>query len=208
MNRYFSAFGLSVLVSFSLFYLMQYLVTGNSSALSRTGTVNTIEIIRLKLTETVATKQRQLPDPPKQPVTPTPLQKFAPANNKPVLVTPTLKLPLPGVPALDTHVGLLSGINAEVGTPEENNEVVALLKVEPDYPRNAAIKGIEGWVKLEFTVLENGTVADVKVLESNPKRVFDRSAIRALSHWKFKPRMVNGKAVKQRAIQVIDFKLN
>jgi len=208
MNRYLTALGLSTLVTLSLFYLMQYLVSGKPSTFSRSDTSHTIDIIRLKLAENVVTKQRRLPEPPKQTITPTPLQKFTRTNTKPVLATPDLKLPLPGLPALDVNRNLLNGVNAEMSSPRENNDVIALLKVEPDYPRRAAREGIEGWVKLEFTVLEDGTVADVKVLQSSPNRVFDRSAIRALLRWKFKPRIVNGKAVKQRAVQVIEFKLN
>jgi protein TonB len=208
MNRYFTAFGLSVLVTFSLFYLMQFLVSGNPAVFTTTNSGNTIDIIRLKLVENVVTKQRLLPEPPKAPVTPNPVHKFSQAATKPELALPTLKLPLPGIPALAMNSNLLSGISAEISSPAENNDVIALLKVEPDYPRSAASKGIEGWVKLEFTVLEDGTVADIKVLESSPKRVFDRSAMRALQRWKFKPRIVNGKPEKQRAIQVIEFKLN
>jgi len=208
MSRYFTAFGLSVLVTFSLFYLMQYLIVTNPTKYPASNSANTIDIIRLRLVENVVTKQRQLPEPPKAPVTPTPVQKFSQSATKPELAMPALKLPLPGLPALAMNSNLLNGISAEISSPAENNDVIALLKVEPDYPRSAASKGIEGWVKLEFTVLEDGTVADINVLESNPKRVFDRSAMRALQRWKFKPRIVNGRPEKQRAIQVIEFKLN
>jgi len=187
---------------------MQYLVSGNPSVTAHSEPFNTIDIIRLKREENVTTKERQLPEPPKTIFTPTPLQKFTKAAAKPQLVTSDLKLALPGIPAMEVDANLLSGLSADISSPQENNDVIALLKVEPDYPRSAAIKGIEGWVKLEFTVLEDGSVTDVKVLQSQPKRVFDRSAMRALSHWKFKPRIVNGKAMKQRAIQVIEFKLN
>ena len=103
---------------------------------------------------------------------------------------------------------LLTGVSTELATPKENSEVVALLKVEPKYPRKAAIEGIEGWVKLKFTILEDGSVTNIKVAASNPRRIFDKSAKRAIKRWKFKPRIVNGKAVKQTAIQTITFKLH
>jgi len=70
------------------------------------------------------------------------------------------------------------------------------------------MKGTEGWVKLEFTILEDGTVSDVDVLDADPKRVFDRAAKKAILRWKFKPLVVDGKAQQRRATQVIDFKLN
>ena len=46
-----------------------------------------------------------------------------------------------------------------------------------------------------------------EVIESDPPGVFDKAAIRAVSRWRFKPRMVNGRAVPGKATQVVDFKL-
>jgi protein TonB len=50
------------------------------------------------------------------------------------------------------------------------------------------MKGQEGWVLLEFDITEVGTVDNVKVIESEPRRVFDSSARRALLKWKYKPK--------------------
>jgi len=43
------------------------------------------------------------------------------------------------------------------------------------------------------------------VVASEPSRIFDRNAIRAIYKWKFKPRIVDGKAVARRATQRLDF---
>jgi protein TonB len=51
-------------------------------------------------------------------------------------------------------------------------------------------------------------VKDARVVESEPPRVFNREAIRAILKWKFKPRVVDGVAVERRATQVIDFSLD
>jgi len=208
MTRYLSAFGMAALVTISLFYLMQHLIAGKHSPLTTSQSANTFDIIRLKRADDVATKQRQLPEPPKKPEAPTTLPQLTKTTSKPQLITPTFKLPLPGIPSLELKRDLLTGISTEITAPGENTDVIALLKVEPDYPRDAARGGIEGWVKLEFTVLEDGTVSDIKVLEASPKRVFDKAAKRAIMRWKFKPRVVNGQPVKQQAVQVIEFKLN
>ena len=68
--------------------------------------------------------------------------------------------------------------------------------------------GTEGWVKVAFTVTETGTVKDVSVVEAEPRRIFDRAAKTAILKWKFKPKMVDGKAVERQAVQTIDFKLS
>jgi protein TonB len=208
MPRYFTAFGIALCFTISLFYLMQYLISGKHSALAFSQSTNTIDIIRLKRSEDISTKLRRLPDPPKDPVAPTSPLKLVKTTSKPALTAPDFKLPLPGIPSLDLNRILLSGVNTSIASPNENNEVIALLKVEPKYPRKAARQGLEGWVKLEFTVLEDGTVSNVKVLDASPKRVFNKSAKRAILRWKFKPRIVNGSPVKQQAVQTIEFKLN
>ena len=57
-------------------------------------------------------------------------------------------------------------------------------------------------------IMEDGSVDDPVVVESEPRRLFNRAAIRAILRWKFKPRIVDGRAVKRQAEQVIDFKLD
>jgi protein TonB len=79
--------------------------------------------------------------------------------------------------------------------------------VEPEYPRKAARAGREGWVKLGFTITPSGGVANVRVLESRPRRVFDRAAKRALEQWRFRPQRIEGQALAREAVQVIEFKL-
>jgi len=59
-------------------------------------------------------------------------------------------------------------------------------RVEPDYPREAIVAGAErGSVKARMTLDGNGNVTRVEVVEANPRRVFDRAVVRALSQWHF-----------------------
>lgn len=69
--------------------------------------------------------------------------------------------------------------------------------VTPTWPESAS--GVEGWVRLHFTVLPDGTVSDVVVKESDPANVFDASAMQALQQWKFEPVERAGKKIAQRA---------
>ncbi len=85
----------------------------------------------------------------------------------------------------------------------------AIYRVEPDYPYKAAREGKEGYVQLAYTVTETGTVENIFVVDSKPKRVFEKEAIKALSQWKYKPRMEDGIGVKQSDMQVkLVFSLN
>jgi protein TonB len=54
-------------------------------------------------------------------------------------------------------------------------------------------------VELEFTVTERGEVRDIKVRAANPPGVFDRAAVGALSHWRYRPVLQGEQPVAQRA---------
>lgn len=55
----------------------------------------------------------------------------------------------------------------------------------PRYPREALRAGTTGEVTVEFVIAANGSVTDVRVLESRPSRVFDREAVSAVRRWRF-----------------------
>ncbi|HUO82366.1 MAG TPA: energy transducer TonB [Gammaproteobacteria bacterium] len=88
-----------------------------------------------------------------------------------------------------------------------DGEAVPVLRIEPQWPRQAALAGTEGWVELGFTIRPDGSVADVVVLAAEPRRVFEQSAVNAIRKWRFKPRVVDGRAVERRATQRIEFVL-
>lgn len=72
-----------------------------------------------------------------------------------------------------------------------------IVRIPPQYPQIASVKGIEGWVLVEFTITPGGTVADARVVDAEPKGVFDRETLRAIKRWKYQPKIVDGQAVPQ-----------
>ena len=62
-----------------------------------------------------------------------------------------------------------------------------------------------GFVELEFTVMPDGSTGNVTVTNSNPRKTFDAAAIAAVSEWRYKPVMREGKAVEQRVAVRIRF---
>lgn len=59
-------------------------------------------------------------------------------------------------------------------------------KVPPEFPAEAVRKNINaGSVKAKLSIGPDGKVTDVEILESEPKRVFDRVSIEALKEWRF-----------------------
>ncbi|MDQ3270041.1 MAG: energy transducer TonB, partial [Pseudomonadota bacterium] len=57
----------------------------------------------------------------------------------------------------------------------------------PKFPTEALRSGQSGEVQVEFTVNADGSVGNVRVVQSNPARVFDREAISAVRRWRFQP---------------------
>jgi TonB family protein len=79
------------------------------------------------------------------------------------------------------------------------SELTVLKTVQPLYPVKAENNKIEGWVDVEFTVAETGKVKDASVRASSYPGVFDEAAVKAVSQWRYKPVLRDGKAVPVRS---------
>ena len=63
------------------------------------------------------------------------------------------------------------------------------------YPPAARAAGIEGHVVVRYDVTAAGTVANPRIVESEPAGTFDAAALTALSRWRFRPRIDDGQPV-------------
>jgi protein TonB len=94
----------------------------------------------------------------------------------------------------------MGGITVSGGS---DRDIIPLVRINPDYPRRAQERGIEGWVQFEFTITTSGTVKDVKVIDSEPKGLFEDAATKAILRWKYNPKVEEGRAVERRGVRVI-----
>ena len=100
------------------------------------------------------------------------------------------------------------GVGIIVGAGMADGPLINILKVKPQYPPAAAVKGLEGLVIVEFDVNAAGTVENVVIVESTD-RVFNRAAVAAVTQFKYKPKIVNGVPQGARGIrQKFRFDLN
>lgn len=194
-------------VTFGLFLFMHQLISSGGGDRADLGAIAGIHFGPVEIPDEIANKSRRKPIKPPPPRDPPPPPKMQisrvdqQARNMPVMNMPNLDIPLVG------GEGIFLGNFQQVDQTAEG-DIIPVVVIRPVYPRDAAISGIEGWVKIEFTITEVGTVKDPQVVDAKPARVFNRAAIRAILKWKFKPRVVDGVAVDRRASQIIDFTLD
>jgi bla regulator protein blaR1 len=122
----------------------------------------------------------------------------------------TLGAPL-GVGALHAQRGMPHGEASERRVPQDSSATRAqdlprpgngvtwprlVHEVKPAYTPEALQAGIQGVMTLEATVLEDGTVSDVVVVESlDPDFGLDEEAVNALAQWRFEPATKDGQPV-------------
>ena len=178
-----------------------------------------------KRSESTATRSRQEAPQPPQPKTPQPPTPPTPSMAAPSPNLPKLDLPLPnidtGVSVASAPAPSLAGLTAASAPPAPaapaaaeaasqsgpEQEVMPLNDVRPEYPYRARQRGIEGHIKLAFTITTAGKVENIRVVEASPPNVFDREARRAAARWRFAPRTENGAAVAREAVKTLHFRL-
>jgi len=194
-------------VTFGLFLFMHKLISSGDDDRAELDAIAGIHFGPVEIPDEIMTKNRRKPKKPPPPKDPPPPPKMQiskmdqQVQNMPQMNIPSLDVPMVG------GSGVFIGNFQQVDQTAEG-DIIPVVVIRPMYPQEAAMDGTEGWVKIEFTITEVGTVKDPKVIDSKPKRIFNREAIRAILKWKFKPRVVDGVAVERRATQVIDFNLD
>jgi protein TonB len=69
------------------------------------------------------------------------------------------------------------------GAGFKGKELIPLSTARPQMPDWACKQNIKGWVEAVFTVLPNGRVQDVKIVDAQPRGVYELAAIASISNW-------------------------
>ncbi|WP_164503563.1 energy transducer TonB [Pleionea sediminis] len=129
---------------------------------------------------------------PKAPETTQKPKQSNPVTAEPLITSSPTSTFSVGLPDISTEpmkdIGNSWGLSGSEATPR--------LRIEPLYPREAQLKGLEGYVSLLFDIDESGAVTNIRVLESEPQRLFDKAAVNALRKWKYNAKKENGKTIK------------
>jgi protein TonB len=182
-TRYFASFGLGVVITLILFFVMQAVIATDEARLDEGAKGKLLDFVRLEEDQELQTKQRK-PKPPPPPDEP------PPDMPKPEFESSDISQGV-DVGAVDVDVNL----NVEGGGFSSDGEYLPIVKVNPQYPRRAQTRGIEGYVLLEYIVTKTGAVRDPVVIEAKPPGIFNRAAINAALKYKYKPKVVNGEPI-------------
>ena len=96
---------------------------------------------------------------------------------------------------------------ASAATGGQSSDAVLVKAAAPNYPRPALQAQQTGWVVVAFTIDVDGRPRDVKVVDSQPRTVFDHAAVDAVNRYRFTPAMKDGVAVSSTRQQKIEFNL-
>ena len=90
--------------------------------------------------------------------------------------------------AAETYDGQVAGVGQV--------QIELLERGTPVFPRRAKSYGVSGSVLIRFSVDAEGNAIGAVIVESKPRRMFDRSAMRYMETLKFKPFEVDGEVTQ------------
>ena len=191
-NKYLAGSGFAAIITLGLFFLMVALISLGDNSLPTDNSRKLGDVIMPdRDIDTLFDNVDKPEEPEEQPED---------------IAQPELDLaPLAGV---DVSVPKPGADFAGSGSFGRDGEYIPLFKVTPIYPRRAQERGIMGYAIVSFTITETGTVENAEPLEGmcgNPTdpetvfrscTIFNSAASRAAIKLKYKPKIVDGNAVR------------
>lgn len=174
---------LAALVTFLLFYFMQYLIETESD------TPQAISVIPIGNStvpefENLVFIEEARPEP-------------IVTKNVPIVREPSRSNEFSDGPVIRISQERLDIDTSPQGVlPMSNNIMIPLIRTTPNYPSRALQRGLEGFVELSFTVDRFGSVVDPVVINAVPEGVFDRAALQSIRRWRYSPAMNNGQPIE------------
>ncbi|MEZ8879846.1 energy transducer TonB [Vibrio lentus] len=193
MIRLFLALPLAGALGLALFSFMAWMVDNGHQRSPDNSETLSFNMVMVEAEQEVQRRQRAVPEQPEMPEPPPEAQ----TPQSQAEVTPLNSMS--SLPSLDLNTSV-DGLAINAPTFSDfgsNQQAMPLYRVEPRYPAKALKRGAEGFVTLSFTIDETGRPMDIQITDANPRRMFEREAIRAMKKYKYQPKVVDGKATPQ-----------
>lgn len=198
MAKLLSYISLSVIITFGLFAFMASLISSDSVEIPTPFPPIIVEVAQTPEDSKIKLIEKVKFEPP------TPPEQMPKSDVTPVVSNDALALTYKSVQISLTGKGTTFKKYEGMG----DKEARPIVRVNPKYPTDAMRKGTEGWVILAFDINKVGKVVNISVIDSQPKRIFDKAAKHALRKWKYQAKSVDGQAVYQKARTVqLDFSM-
>ena len=192
-NKYAAGIGFSSAITLALFFVMVILISLGDTGMKEDTSVKLADIVMPDREIDTFMTEVEKPDKPEE----------QPED----IAQPELDL------------APLTGIDVSIAKPKPNfkaggsffrdGEYIPLFKVVPIYPRRAQERGTMGYALVEFTITDTGSVENAQTIEGycsskrpddpdaqfRPCSMFNSASARAALKLKYKPKIVDGKAV-------------
>lgn len=213
----------ALLITLLLFALMRWLIYSPASRGPRPPPPQVVEIVQ------------QEPEPPQPPSGGSPPPPTALPPPPSLSSLSELAVPIADAPAVDASVpsmdfspnlaggkgfgaafGGFAGSGRGTGTGSgygagqgfRGQTLVPLSTQRPQIPESAYRRGIEGWVQVVFTVNTEGRVQDIKIVDAQPKGVFEAAAVSGVSTWLYERSDVAREVTQKIEFKLEDYKYN
>ena len=217
--RFLVALILAMMLSLAVFYFMRQLIQHDYQMPEKLSEFSNVEFIEEKKkppqpTEKNASSARDSSQPEQQPnmpqldmvasraLSPIPSDIALNGATQPLDLTTGLE---DGVPVFATVSVDGEGLNfiPGQGLVEQGTEQLRpFAAIRPNIPELAYRQRINGWVIAAFTVTQSGHVINIKVLDADPRGVFEDEAAKALAKWVYP---LNEKGIAVRVTQRLEF---
>ena len=192
-NKYAAGIGFSSAITLALFFVMVILISLGDTGMKEDTSVKLADIVMPDREIDTFMTEVEKPDKPEE----------QPED----IAQPELDL------------APLTGIDVSIAKPKPNfkaggsffrdGEYIPLFKVVPIYPRRAQERGTMGYALVEFTITDTGSVENDQTIEGycsskrpddpevqfRPCSMFNSASARAALKLKYKPKIVDGRAV-------------
>ena len=199
----------ALLLTWLLFLLMMLAIRGQESTLEPPTTIEDVRVVQTERDETPPADPMKLlqsapPPPPEAP--PALAQAALPELSMPAVAVSTIDVGTIAVPTGSVAIGLGSSLGASGvfggfagggggngngsgggggggGGAWKGKPLVPLSTARPQMPEWACKQKLGGWVEAVFTVDPNGHVKDVKIINAEPRGVFEAAAVESIGNW-------------------------
>lgn len=176
-----------------LFWLMQVLIVVEARLSEDIDPIPALEFVHVLRIEKTKTKRSLLPPARPEPLPAPPTSGIQKGPDEGT----TLSVPEPF-----GQEGARGEDDPARGFAVADGEAIPILRVAPVFPEQALARGVVGRVLVEFDVSEVGTVENARIVAYEPSSVFNEAALRAVRQWRYNPKVVNGRTVRQAGVRI------